>query len=93
MDYSIVSSAGCEKFASGSPYCFRYCLSDRVFDMGGVPVSATRAGGDIFLGFSCRDAHHIAGGYFSLAFGLSARDSCPLLAFNNARIDPYYLSL
>ena len=43
MDCSIASSAGCGEFATGSPYCFRYCLPDRVFDLGGVPMSATRA--------------------------------------------------
>jgi len=71
------------------------------FDVGRVPESATRAdsisrtskGGDIFLDFSYRDAHHIVEGYFIVASGLSACDNFPLLAFNNVRMDPHCLSL
>jgi len=43
VDCSIISSAGYGEFATGSPYCFRYYLPDRVFDVGGMLVSATRA--------------------------------------------------
>jgi len=43
--------------------------------------------------FFCRDTHHIAGGCFIHAFGLPVCDSCPLLAFNNVRMDPHCLSL
>ena len=44
MDCSITSSAGCGEFTIVSPYCFRYYLPDRVFDVGGAPVSAIRVG-------------------------------------------------
>jgi len=42
MDCSIASSAGYGEFTTDLPYCFRYCLSDRVFDVGGTPASATK---------------------------------------------------
>ena len=81
--------------ASGTAYRIKSLMwrCARVSKKGGLLVSRTSKKGDIFLGFSCRNAHHIAGGYFSLASGLSARDSCPLLAFDNVRMDPYCLSL
>jgi len=43
VGYSIVSSAGFREFTVSSPYYFRYCLSDRVFDVGGAPILATKA--------------------------------------------------
>jgi len=43
VDCSFVSSAGCGEFTIDSLYCFRYCLPDRVFDVGGMPVSAAKA--------------------------------------------------
>ena len=36
---SSIASTGCRKFVTGSLYCFRYCLPDRVFDVGGAPIS------------------------------------------------------
>jgi len=65
----------------------------RVSNKGGLLVSRISNRGDIFFGFSCRDAHHITGGCFSLASGLSTRDSYLLLAFDNVRMDPYCLFL
>jgi len=43
VDCSIAFLAGCGEFATGLSYYFRYCLLDRVFDAGRMPVSATRA--------------------------------------------------
>jgi len=43
MDCMIVSLAGWEKSTIGSPYCFKYYLSNRVFDMGCAPVSVAKA--------------------------------------------------
>ena len=42
VDCLIASSADCGEFAIGTPYYFRYFLPNRVFNVGGVPVSATR---------------------------------------------------
>jgi len=42
VDYSITSSAGCREFTTGSPYYFRYCLPDRLFEVGGAPMSAAK---------------------------------------------------
>jgi len=63
-----------------------------VSNKGGLLISQTSKGSDIFLGLSCRDAHHIAGGCLSLASRLSTHNSCPLLAFNNVRVDPHCFS-
>jgi len=77
VDCSIVSSPGCGEFTIDAPYYFKYCLPDRVFDVGGVVVSATKVDSSSpelvseatssFL--SCRDTHHIVEECFGLAFG------------------------
>ena len=43
MDCSVASLTGCREFTTDSPYYFRYSFSDRVFDVGGAPASATKA--------------------------------------------------
>jgi len=43
VDCSITSSAGCGELTIGSPYYLRCYLLDRVFDVRGAPVSATKA--------------------------------------------------
>ena len=97
MDCSIASSTG--EFATGSASGTACLIDSLIWDgahisnKGRLLVSRTSKGGDIFLSFSYRDAHHIARGCFSLASRLPARDSCPLLAFDNVRMDPYCLSL
>jgi len=42
VDCSIVSSAGWGESTISSLYYFKYCLPDRVSDVGGAPVSAAK---------------------------------------------------
>ena len=63
-----------------------------VSNKGGLLVSLISKGGDILFGFSCKDTHHIDRECFGLVFEFSACDSCPLLALNNVRMDPHWLS-
>ena len=100
MYCSIISSPGWGKSTICSPCFFKYCLPNRVFNMGCAPVSAAKADSsspellrsDIFFGFSCRDAHYITRRCPNLAFELPVYDSCPLLAIDNVRMNPYCLS-
>ena len=76
--------------ARSSLWCGRYAS---VSNKGGLLISWTSKGGDIFLGFSRRDTHYITEGCSSLDFGLFICNSHPLLTFNNVRMDPHCLSL